>query len=228
MRTNPQRTLTPLALAVLDLLHERDLHPYEMQQLIRDRGTDLVIKVRAGSLYHTIERLHRLDLIEAVQTGRDGRRPERTVYAITDIGRDEFRTNLRGLITYPEYEFPVFGAAVEMLRALEPADAADLLGRRTVALEARLAANDQVIASLTKRGLARLHLIELEYAQALCLAELHWVRDLIDDIVGGALRWPRRTPYSGLSPAKPAQADQPGPSTTDDASPSTVSVSASR
>ena len=57
--------------------------------------------VRAGSLYHTVERLHRLALIEPVETGREGRRPERTVYAITDAGRDEFTSNLRDLLRFP-------------------------------------------------------------------------------------------------------------------------------
>ena len=57
MRAKPHRTLTPLALAVLRLLHERPMHPYEMHQLVRDRGTDFAIKVRAGSLYHAVERL---------------------------------------------------------------------------------------------------------------------------------------------------------------------------
>ena len=86
MRARPHRTLTPLALAILRLLHERPMHPYEMHQLVRDRGTDFVIKVRAGSLYHAVERLAMLGLIAPVETGRDGRRPERTVYAITDAG----------------------------------------------------------------------------------------------------------------------------------------------
>ena len=54
MKNRPHRTLTPLALAVLDLLQERHMHPYEMQQTIRERCTDHVIKVRAGSLYHTV------------------------------------------------------------------------------------------------------------------------------------------------------------------------------
>src|SRR5512142_2898145 len=98
MRTKPHRTLTPLALTVLRLLQERDMHPYEMQQVIRDRCIDHVVKVRAGSLYHTIERLHRSGLIQPMETGREGRRPERTVYAITEPGRDEYRTNLCDLI----------------------------------------------------------------------------------------------------------------------------------
>jgi DNA-binding PadR family transcriptional regulator len=165
------------------------MHPYEMQQLIRERCTDHVIKVRAGSLYHTVERLHRSSLVEPVETGRSGRRPERTVYAITDAGRDEFATNLDDLVRYPDEEYPVFGAALAMLRALRPARAAALLDARAVSIEAALAAGDQVLASLTKNGLARIHIIEIEYAQALRRAELSWVRDLAHDIRSGELTW---------------------------------------
>src|SRR5882757_5676087 len=126
MRIKPRRTLTPLALVVLRLLRERPMHPYEIQQLIRDRAIAYVVKVRAGSLYHTIERLHRLALVEQVETGREGRRPERTIYAITEAGRDEYFDNLRDLVRNPEEEYPVFGAAVEMLRTLDRDDAVRL------------------------------------------------------------------------------------------------------
>jgi DNA-binding PadR family transcriptional regulator len=183
------RALTPLALAVLELLLERAMHPYEMHQLIRDRRVDHVIKLRAGSLYHTVERLHRLDLIEPVETARAGRRPERTVYAITEQGRDAFAARMRDLIQRPEPEYPVFGAAVEMLHTLDPTEAAMLLERRTVALEAMVAGHDQVITTLGKSGLERVVLLEVEYAQAVRRAELAWVRELVDDIRGGALTW---------------------------------------
>ncbi len=189
MRARPHRTLTPLALAVLRLLHERAMHPYEMQQLVRDRGTDFVIKVRAGSLYHTVERLHRLALIEPVETGREGRRPERTVYAITDAGRDEFMINLRDLLRFPAEEFPVFAAALEMLATVEPEAARRLLTQRTMALDGELAAIDQVTAALTKSGLDRVNLVEHEYVRHLCEAELRFVRGMIDEMDSGALTW---------------------------------------
>src|SRR5262249_42839252 len=140
MRYKPHRTLTPLALVVLGLLRERPMHPYEMQQTIRDEHTDEVIKLRAGSLYHTVERLQTLELITAVETARAGRRPERTVYAITEEGRDEFSANLRQIISRPDREYPIFGAAMELLDSIEPAEAAELLERRLVALQAELAA----------------------------------------------------------------------------------------
>jgi DNA-binding PadR family transcriptional regulator len=189
MRTNPHPTLTPLAMVVLRLLHERPMHPYEMQQVIRDRSIDRVVKVRAGSLYHGVERLLQLGLIEQVETGREGRRPERTVYAITDAGRDQYVSSLRELIREPRDEYPVFAAAVEMLHSLDPGEVIRLLEHRSTVLEAWLAAHDQVVASLTKRGLPRLATIEVEFCQAMRRAELIWVKQLIDDIRSGALPW---------------------------------------
>jgi DNA-binding PadR family transcriptional regulator len=192
--SNPYRTLTPLSLVILELLTERAMHPYEMQQLIRDRHTDQVVKVRAGSLYHTVERLCRADLIEAVETGREGRRPERTVYRITDAGRDQFHTNLRELVRIPETEYPLFGVAVEMLGKLAPAEAKDLLQRRAVALEARLAGGDQTLSALGKRGLPRIYTLDTEYLMAMCRAELAWVRQLVDEIGTGDLPWTDQAP----------------------------------
>jgi DNA-binding PadR family transcriptional regulator len=194
MSSNPYRTLTPLALVILELLAERAMHPYEMQQLIRERHTDQVVKVRAGSLYHTVERLHRAGLIEAAQTGREGRRPERTVYRITEAGRDQFHADLRELVRTPEPEYPLFGVAMEMLGALPAQDAKDLLRRRTVALEARLAGGEQTLAALAKGGLPRHYTIEIEYLLAMCRAELTWVRHLVDEIGTDDLPWPDQVP----------------------------------
>ena len=165
------------------------MHPYEIQQVIRDRSIDYVIKVGAGSLYHTIERLHRLALVEPVETGREGRRPERTVYAVTEVGRDEYFDNLRNLVRDPEEEFPVFAAAIEMLHTLDRDEAVRLLEQRATTLEARLAANAQVVASLTKRGLPRLTTLEVEFCEAARRAELTWVRQLISEIRSGDLPW---------------------------------------
>jgi DNA-binding PadR family transcriptional regulator len=189
MRAKPHRTLTPLALAVLRLLDTRPMHPYEMHQVVRDHGTDQVIKVRAGSLYHTVERLHRHGLIEQLETGREGRRPERTVYAITDAGRDEFVTNLRDLLRVPAEEFPLFAAALEMAAALPPATVRRLLEHRVVALEAHLAGYEQAIGTLTKRGLDRVNLIEAEFGLHACRAELTWVRQIVAEIDSGDLTW---------------------------------------
>ena len=85
----PRRRTNPLALAVLACLSERPMHPYEMAATMRTRGQDASIRLNYGSLYGVVETLLKRGLIEEQEVVREGRRPERTVYRITDDGRTE-------------------------------------------------------------------------------------------------------------------------------------------
>src|SRR6201982_3775509 len=80
---------TPVALSVLSLLNERSMHPYEMRSLMRERRHDRAFRIRESSVYDTVARLAERGFIEPVEVNREGRRPERTVYAISEAGRDE-------------------------------------------------------------------------------------------------------------------------------------------
>ena len=51
-------------LAVLSLLRETALHPYEIQRLLKERKKDDVLVLKRGSLYHAIKRLLDAGLIE--------------------------------------------------------------------------------------------------------------------------------------------------------------------
>ena len=76
-----------LALAILGLLQERSMHPYEMAATLRERHKDSSFKINSGSLYDTVEALVRHGWIEPVETGRDGRRPAQA-HPATDQRRD--------------------------------------------------------------------------------------------------------------------------------------------
>jgi DNA-binding PadR family transcriptional regulator len=145
---------------VLWLLADGQMHPYEIQQRICEHAIDQVVKVAHGSLYHAVARLAEQGLIEPVETSREGRRPERTVYAITEAGRDQARSRLREFMMRPVQEYPSFGMALSFVSLLPPAEAASLLDRRTVDLEAKLAAHDTVVESLIKQGHPRVDVIE--------------------------------------------------------------------
>src|SRR6188508_3646392 len=98
MTAAPRRS--PLALAVLALLYEEPMHPYQMQVLIKERGKDEVINVRQrASLYQTIERLLRTKLIVIQETAREEKWPERTIYAITEHGRATMLGWMRELLS---------------------------------------------------------------------------------------------------------------------------------
>jgi DNA-binding PadR family transcriptional regulator len=136
-----------------------------------------------------VERLAERGLIAAVETSRAGRRPERTVYAITEAGRDEALSQLRGMIVRPVQEYPALGAALTFARMLSPEELAQLLRLRMVTVEARIAASNTIIDGLRKQGIDRILLLKIEYAQALLRAELDWLRAAEDEITGGRLQW---------------------------------------
>jgi DNA-binding PadR family transcriptional regulator len=176
------------ALTVLCLLRERQMHPYEMQRLIRQRKKDDFLDLKRGSLYHAIGRLQRAGLVEVVATTREGKRPERTVYRITERGSEELSAWMRELLANPARETSHFFAALSFIPVLEPRDALEQLEARAGLLQAEIAGMDSALRTLTPR-IGRVVLLELEYALAMRRAELEWVRAVTADLGGGQLAW---------------------------------------
>jgi DNA-binding PadR family transcriptional regulator len=175
----------PLALAVLALLFERPMHPYEMGVTLKQRHKEESIKFRYGSLYTVIELLLRRGFIGARETARDGRRPERTVYAITDAGRDELRAWMANLIGEPIKEYPQFEAALCLLPVLPPDEALALLRLRLRRIAQNSEALTQQIEAIADQNFPPLFLVETEYRLALLKAEQHFVAELIRRIENG-------------------------------------------
>uniref|UniRef100_UPI002457CCC0 PadR family transcriptional regulator n=1 Tax=Nocardia brasiliensis TaxID=37326 RepID=UPI002457CCC0 len=104
--------VTPLGIAVLALLEERPMHPYEMYQLLIARREDVLVKVRPGSLYHTVARLAEQHMVQSEGVDREGNRPERTTYRITEGGRTALRARIAEIVRYPAPEYPMFPVAL--------------------------------------------------------------------------------------------------------------------
>ena len=191
MATNQRPPKTTLALAVLELLGEEPMHPYEMKQKMHERVYERAIPVKAASIYDTVERLAAAGLIEPVETSREGRRPERTIYRLTQVGADELRAWLRQLLEEPSREYPRFAAALMFLGALgRKDDAISVLERRAAAFDMQIAATDAMLLAVPA-DLPRLFLIEEDYAQSMRRAELDWLRRIIAELKDGTLEWPR-------------------------------------
>jgi DNA-binding PadR family transcriptional regulator len=176
-----------LALAVLSVLVERPMHPYEMATVLRERGKDNDMKINWGSLYTVVQNLDKHGFIESTETIRQGRRPVRTVYAITDAGRAELQDWVRELVGELEREYPRFEAALSMMGALPPDDALPLLERRVALLDADIA-GQQAAYEEAIREVPRLFLVEVEYRLAMRRAEAAWVRGLLAELAAGAFQ----------------------------------------
>ena len=173
-----------LALALLTLLTERPMYPYEMAAALRQRGKDQAIKINWGSLYTVVQNLEKYGFIEALEVAREGRQPERTTYQITDAGQAELKDWLRELLSVPEREYTRFEAALGDSAVLPPDEFIDLLQQRLDALEVANAEHQAGLDALVGT-IPRLFLIESEYYLAQRRAETEWVRGLLKEFTDG-------------------------------------------
>ena len=191
MHVARRKIANTLALAVLGLLQERPMHPYEMAATLRERHKDSSFKINSGSLYDTVGALARDGWIEPVETVRDGRRPERTVYAFSALGQREFLAWIEELIAAPVPEYPKFIAAVSYLGALGPDRACEALAQRAEHLGRKSEDTEAALAATVGSGrVPRLYMIEVECALHAWQAELAWTRRTITEIRDGTLSWP--------------------------------------
>ncbi|MEY9890124.1 DNA-binding PadR family transcriptional regulator [Catenulispora sp. MAP5-51] len=173
-----------LALAVLATVVQRPMHRYEIASLIRAHGKDQQLDVKWGSLYTVVENLAKHGFLEVVGTSRQGARPERTVYRITEAGRRELEDWTRELIGTPAPEHTRFAAGLSVQMVLPPEEVIELLGNRLAALEEGIGARQNALAK-TLETVPRLFLVEDEYALAMVRAEAAWVRGMLAELTSG-------------------------------------------
>jgi len=141
------RLSSPLALAILASLAERPMHPYEISATLKERGKDQSVKLNFGSLYSVVGMLDKNGLIRVAGTSRDGNRPERTVYAITDDGRAKLDGWLSELLRNPAEEYLALEAALSWMPLFAPARVHDLLAERVIRLDEKIAKVEAELAA---------------------------------------------------------------------------------
>lgn len=180
--------LTPMGVMVLALLRESDMHPYEMVRLLRARRADRLLTITNGTLYHTVARLQKAGLIDELGTDRDGNRPERTTYTLTDAGRDAVIAWVRREI--PRVDRPAeFRVALAESHNLERDDAIELLHSRRVALADDHGVHHDSLHRARAKGVPEQVLVELERQEALLEAEVRWIDSLIARLDADTIPW---------------------------------------
>lgn len=181
--------VTPMGVAILALLAERPMHPYEMLQILVQRATDRLVKVRPGSLYHTVDRLVRDGLAEPAGVERSGNRPERTTYALTSAGAEALATELAAMISAPVNEFPRLPLALAEAHNLPRETVVGLLRDRLHRLDEELVVLRDGVAAVEAKDLPVRYWVDLTYQIAVYETESRWIASFVDGIESGAIAW---------------------------------------
>lgn len=177
-----RKVSNPLALAVMAWLLTGPMHPYELGRRLKETGKDRNIKYNRGSLYMVVGQLLKAGFIVEHETLRDTSRPERTVYALTDLGRQETYRRMREWVATPEHEYPQFGVALSLLSIMAPDEAVDLLQRRQLAMKSDLDAVDSLLKQAKQDNVPWIFLVEEDYRLALLRAEYGFISQLIGSL----------------------------------------------
>ena len=180
--------LTPLGVMVLAMLREADMHPYEMMRLLRQRRADRLVALAHGTLYHTVGRLERAGLIEGVGVDRDGNRPERTTYSVTDAGTAAVLDWVRAEL--PRLDRPVeIRVAIAEAHNLERGEATSILRQRLQALADERIAYAESRAKVLAREVPEQFVLELGRRETLLQAEEIWLRSIVSRLESGDIAW---------------------------------------
>ena len=180
--------VSPLALSILELLHERPMHPYELAATMRARHHDEFVRLNFGSLYHTVEVLERNGWVVPSEREKEGRRPERTVYRVSDAGRDVLQRVVSDILANPRREYLHFSAGLMFMHHLSAEAAVQRLEERSQALLKVITKLSQILDEV-QASHTRLSVIELEHKIAVLKAERAWVDKVAKEIADGKLEW---------------------------------------
>lgn len=172
-------------LVILGLLRERPLYGYELKQIIEDHMGDWT-DIAFGSIYYALGKLEKEQRIRKVGTEQEGNRPSRTVYEITDAGREAFKSLLRE--TWQAVERPTYAIdlALFFIHALPSPEVSEYLETRLTHLRAALAHIDEHRRrQLDNPEVPAVARAIFDHSRAHLEAEAAWTQAILDDVRSG-------------------------------------------
>lgn len=169
--------------------------------------------VSVGALYRELRAMEREGLVDRVRTEQVGRRPERTVYAITDEGMLELVTLREQAIKPPGFGADALGVALTFAAdSMDRDELRDILRAR----RSRLAITAGELSAELERGGAKGYLDPLQAAimrrGVMHLeTEVRWHDDLDARLTAGDAGDTDDMPYGRSSSREPPDARSTGP-----------------
>jgi DNA-binding PadR family transcriptional regulator len=177
------------------------IHGYDLRRELKTWHADEWANISYGSIYFALKKMTEDLLLEEVDTGRSGGRPEKTRYRLTSDGEAEFQSLLREFWWERKPMIDPFMVALSQGPALAKPEIVAALRHR--ASNARAAAERMKFQAEARLGVEvsegerlpmRLVAEMFHLTAARVIAEADWAEDLAGRIESGAFEFPDR-PY---------------------------------
>jgi DNA-binding PadR family transcriptional regulator len=174
-------------LVILGFLRGRPLYGYEIKQMIEHVMGDWT-NIAFGSIYYALGKLAEEGFVEKVGTEQEGGRPSRTVYQITDAGREEFMRLLRKTWDTVERQTFDFDIGLSFMSSLPVDEMKGYLQKRVTHLEhilQYLEAHQAEELADTDHVPTHLASTVFDHHRRHLQAELDWTQELLQNVEQG-------------------------------------------
>jgi DNA-binding PadR family transcriptional regulator len=178
-------------LVILGFLRGRPLYGYEIKQMIEHVMGDWT-NIAFGSIYYALGKLAEEGFVEKVGTEQEGGRPSRTVYQITDAGREEFMRLLRKTWDTVERQTFDFDIGLSFMSSLPVDEMKGYLQKRVTHLEhilQYLEAHQAEELADTDHVPTHLASTVFDHHRRHLQVELDWTQELLQNVEQGLDAW---------------------------------------
>jgi len=167
-------------LIILGLLMGGEKHPYEMQHIMRMRKMDKFTSLYKGSIYFAVERFKDVGLIEVSGVIKEDKRPDKTLYKITDAGKTEFQELLMEQFTKEEQFYDPIYTALVFANYSDSRTIANLIEQKIKYIEKKIKVMEtsyEEIKPTVPRSVHHIYIGLIEHAKT----DLRWLQSLKND-----------------------------------------------
>jgi DNA-binding PadR family transcriptional regulator len=157
---------------ILGMLYVEPKHGYELDRLIKERGTRNWANIGFSSIYYLLEKLERRGHVESDDTSGKARK----TYSITAVGREFCELNTRRLLEERVANKNPFMVGIANSFTLSKASFQEQLAKREKELVAQLSTLE-AIAEKQGRLPSPAELL-FSYSRSLIRAEIAWIKEV--------------------------------------------------
>ena len=168
--------LSKPATMLLGLIYEKPLNAYEIIKRLNYMNVKWWFNIADSTVYSTLKTLEKRGYISGT-VEKVGNMPDRTVYSISDTGKDKFTDALKASVLQFSYDTNIFSIAAFFLGVFAPDEQQELLGKRLEILQKYRIGIEKQVNPLWENEVSAVH-----------VANVKRMIDLVDAEIAGTKR----------------------------------------
>lgn len=170
--------LSKPATMLLGLICEKPLNAYEIIKRLNYMNVKWWFHIADSTVYSTLKTLEKKGYISGTAE-KVGNMPDRTVYSLSDTGKEKFTETLRASVLQFSYDTNIFSIAAFFLSTFAPEEQRELLEKRLEILQKYRAGIEKQVNPLWEKEVSAIHAANVKRMMDLADAEIAGTERLI-------------------------------------------------